>query len=73
MERAITQRAKKRHVTKTAVVLDALNEAFDLKEKSPPAIRRPIREFFGKMSLEDYEEFKKTTMDFSALDREMWR
>lgn len=73
LERAIAQAAKKKQITKTAVVLDALSEAFHIKKKSPSPVRRQVRSFFGKMSVNDYDELRKATRDFSAIDAEMWK
>ena len=71
LERAIQQEAKKRKTTKTAVVLSALREVFHLEK--PVKVQRNIREFFGKMTPQEYREFQKHTRDFSMVDEEMWR
>ncbi len=72
LEKAIQQEAKKQQTTKTAIVLQALKEAFHL-EKGPPKIQRDIRKFFGKMTFQEYQEFQKHIRDFSTLDEEMWK
>ncbi len=72
LEKAIQQEAKRRKTTKTEVVLRALKEAFHL-EKAPARVQRDIRKFFGKMTAQEYQEFQKSTQDFSGLDRELWK
>lgn len=72
LEKAIQQEAKKHQTTKTAVVLNALKEAFHL-QKTSAKVQRNTRQFFGKMTLQEYQEFQKSTQDFSVLDAEMWK
>lgn len=72
LERAIQLEAKKNNTTKTEVVLKALKQAFHL-EKAPIKVQRDIRKFFGKMTLQEYQDFQKHTGNFSKIDEEMWK
>lgn len=72
LDKAIRREVQKRHTTKTQVVIDALKEAFQV-QKNPTKVRRNIRDFFGKMTRQEYKRFKKVTEDFSKIDEDMWK
>lgn len=71
LEKAIQLEAKKNNTTKTEVVLKALRQVFRLEKE--PLKQRHLRKFFGKMSVKEYQEFQKSTGDFSKVDEEMWK
>lgn len=71
LEKAIQLEAKKNNTTKTEVVLKALRQVFRLEKG--PLKQRDLRKFFGKMSVKEYQEFQKSTGDFSKVDEEMWK
>lgn len=72
LENAIQKEAKKHKTTKTDIVLRALKEVFHM-EKMATKVQRDIRNFFGKMTLKEYQDFQKHTRDFSTIDEEMWK
>lgn len=68
VERALQREAKTSGKTKTEIVIDALATRLHVRDAKK---RRPIREFFGKMSREEYETFKAAIADFEKVDEEM--
>ena len=71
LEKEIKREAKSRHLTKTAIVLEALRSFFGIG--SAGKVDRNLRSFFGKMKMEDYKEFTDITRDFSSIDEGMWK
>ncbi len=71
IEKAVREEAKAKKITKTEIVLEALQERFHLSDKEQK--RRKIRSFFGHMTKDQYAEFKKATEPFSEIEKELWR
>jgi hypothetical protein len=71
IEAALREEARSRKTTRTEIVLEALKERFhltDLEQKG-----RKIRSFFGKMTRDQFEAFRKATEGFSQIDEELWK
>ena len=71
IEKALIHDAKRKGKTKTAIVIEALQEKYHLEPLSTK--RRSIRKFFGKMTSKEYQEFLDFTHPFREIDQEMWK
>ncbi len=71
IEKALREEAKARKLTKTEIVLKALEERFHLGDRERK--RRRLREFFGRMTKDQYAEFQKTTEPFSQVEEDLWK
>jgi hypothetical protein len=70
LEKKICREAQRRHTTKTAVVLEALEKAF---QKHSYQRNQDFRSFFGKMTQAEFKNFQKATQVFDRIDPELWR
>ncbi len=71
IEKALIHDAKKKGKTKTDIVIEALQEKYHLEPLSVKC--RSIREFFGKMTSKEYQEFLDVTQPLREVDQEMWK
>ena len=71
VEAALVKEAKRRRATKTQIVIEALQRVFGLGAEAKR--RKKIREFFGKMTREEYRSFQEVTHDFSQPDEDIWK
>lgn len=71
VEQALCRAAKAQKTTKTEIVLQALQERFQLGDRERK--RRNLRGFFGRMTMDQYTDFKKTTEPFSEIERDLWK
>lgn len=69
VERAILREARARGVTKTEIVVEALEEKFHVGENRK---KRNLRQFFGKMTPREFKEFQEITSDFEKIDEALW-
>lgn len=53
------------------IVLQALQEHFLLGNRKRR--RRNLRSFFGRMTREQYVDFKKATKPFSEIEKNLWK
>jgi hypothetical protein len=72
INQALQREAAKKRTTKTEIVLNALNDFFNLTGKNKKK-RRNVRTFFGKMTKKEYQEFQKNTSNLSDIDEDMWK
>ncbi len=71
IDKALREEARVRKITKTEIVLQALQERFHLGEFEMR--RRGIRDFFGRMTKDQYASFKKATAPFSEIEEDLWK
>ncbi len=71
LETVIVREAKRRHVTKTQIVIQALEQAFKLDSKTGRT--RDVHSFFGKMTRAEFNRFRQVTRPFSQIDPELWQ
>lgn len=71
LEKALRKEAKRQRKTKTGIVIQALESAFHLAPSQER--RRKVRDFFGKMSPDEYQAFKKATEEFSRIEEDLWK
>lgn len=70
LEKALLHEAKKEGKTKSEIVIEALESRLHLDSRLKKG--RKLRQFFGKMSLEEFEAFKLATEDFSKIESDLW-
>ncbi len=71
IEKALREETRLRKTTKTEVVLRVLEERFHLGDRERR--RKKLKDFFGRMSPNDYARFKKATEDFSKVEEDLWK
>lgn len=71
IDAALHRAAKAQRTTKTEIVLQALQERFQLGDRERK--RRNLRGFFGRMTTDQYADFKKATEPFSEIEKDLWK
>jgi hypothetical protein len=71
IEAALREEARARKTTKTEIVLKALEERFHLGDRERR--RRRLRDFFGRMTKDQYASFQKATEPFSQVEEDLWK
>ncbi len=70
LDRQITQEARRRHTTKTAVVLEYLERGARVA-RSPQA-RPSLRAWGGKLARRDLDRVLHTSREHRVIDDELW-
>lgn len=71
IEKALREEAKSSKTTKTEVVLKALEDRFHLGDRERR--RRRLRDFFGRMTKDQYASFQRATEPFSQVEDDLWK
>ena len=68
LEKRIVAEARRRHTTKSAIVIECIEKA------TAPAKKRPgLREWAGKLSRADFDAIEGVSREQRTIDPEMWR
>jgi hypothetical protein len=68
LERRIVAEARRRHTTKSAIVIECIEKA-TAPEKPKPSLRA----WAGKLSRADYAAVVQASVDQRKIDPELWR
>jgi hypothetical protein len=71
IEKALLEEARSRGTTKTEIVLKALEERFCLGDRERRG--RRLRDFFGRMTRDQYAAFRRATEPFSQVEEDLWK
>lgn len=68
LEKRIVAEARRRHTTKTAIVIECLEKA------TAPVKEKPsLRDWAGKLSRRDFDAIDEASREQREIDPEMWR
>ena len=70
LERQITHEARRRHTTKTAVVLEYLEQG--ARAARVPHARPSLRAWAGKLGRRDLERVLRASRAHRTIDNELW-
>ena len=70
LEQQIKQEARRRHTTKTAVVLEYLERG--ARAARAPRARPSLRRWAGKLARRDLERVLQTSREHRIVDDELW-
>ena len=70
IERKIVQEAKRRHISKTEVVIELLDRG--IRQSSQSKKKKSVREWAGRLSQKDLNLVLKASKEQRVIDPEIW-